>query len=51
MSSEETRIAIPKDLKESLQRLATDLGKPLEYIILTALEKYIHESEESEEPE
>ncbi len=49
MSDVQMSITIPKELEESLETLAHDLDKPVEYIIVTALEKYVRDCEESGE--
>lgn len=47
MNEVEITITITKDLEDSLEILAHDLNKSMEYIITTALEKYIRDCEES----
>ena len=49
MSDSEIRLSIPRDIDDNLQALAHDLGKPVDYVIITALEKYIRDCEESGE--
>ena len=49
MSDVQMTITIPKDLEDSLETLAHDLDKSLEYVVVTALEKYIRDCEESGE--
>lgn len=47
MNESEIKLSIPRDLEDGIQALAHDIGKPVEYVIITALEKYLRDCEES----
>ena len=46
MGEKELCVRIDSSLLENLEDLACDLGKPLDYIVQTALEKYLQDCDE-----
>jgi predicted DNA-binding protein len=47
MEKRELCVRLDIDLVERLEALASDIGKPVEYMLQTAVEKYLRDCDES----